>query len=357
MESGGPLSRTTFSAAALVVVLIGLPLAVAGITGLAFSETGEILMPENGPGAGLVTSPMVMDSTGVHDPAVDYWCNDGAWVAGVNPGEKTKIGSNWAACPFASSAQAGNINGIPAFPMYSCSWYGDPVHGNHKCGDQDLGWNIYGFEWGPEVQNETLTTFSIQWVSTTTVQVLCTDPQSFDEVIGNYELKFHSGFSQIVGSGPGYRFIPNQTVDVSFGEFIVNNSMPVGYDSQGNQMCVSQFSLVIDIEPWIGIEIQNLAQATNLSAGEYVWFDLELDNLYVPNQNTGYDSWTGVLPWDDVDAYHGVSIRMGSVESQSATTTMQLGTWGLSLALAAFALACTPFWNPVTDYLKRGMRV
>lgn len=356
MESGGPLSRTTFSAAALVVVLIGLPLAVAGIQGLAFTETSEVLMPENMPGAGLVTSPMVMDSTGVHDPNVDYWCNDGAWVAGANPGEKTKIGSNWAACPFASSATAGNINGIPAFPMYSCSWYGDPVHGSHKCGDKDLGWNIYGFEWGPQVQNESLTSFSIQFVSMTSTQVLCTDTQSFDEVIGNYDLKFHSGFAQIVGSGPGYRFIQNETINVASGAFVVNNSLPVGYDSQGNLMCVSQFSLTIPIDGWISVEIRNLAESTNLSAGEYIWFDLEIDDLYVPNQGISYDTWTGVLPWDDVEPYHGVSIRMGSVEGESATATMKIGTWGLSLVIAAFALACTPYWNPVADYLRRGMQ-
>tara|TARA_X000001316_G_C922449_1_gene37878 strand:- start:5910 stop:6980 length:1071 start_codon:yes stop_codon:yes gene_type:complete len=355
MESGGPINRTAFSAAALVIVLIGLPISVAGIASLSFNESGEILMPENSPGAGMVTSPMVMTSTGVHDPSIDYWCNDGAWVAGANPGEKTKIGSNWAACPFASSATAGKVNGQPAFPMYSCSWYGDPVHGTWKCGDRDLAWNIYGFEWGPQIQNESLTSFSIQFMSMTSSQQLCSDTTYFEDIVGTYSLSFNAGFSQIVGSGPGYRFIANETIQVSSGSFATYNAAFAGYDSQGNQMCVSQFSMSFDIDPWIATDVQNLAQATNLS-NEWVWLTLEVDDLHVPSQSTGYDTWTGVLPWDDVEPYHGVSIRMGTVESQSATQTMQIATWGLSLAIAAFALACTPYWNPVSDFLKRGMK-
>jgi hypothetical protein len=349
MDSGGPLGRTTFSAAALVVVLIGLPLAVAGISGLAFVEDDAIIMPENNPNAGLVSSPMVMTSTGTYDPSVTDWCNDGYWNGG------TKLGTNWLACPYASSAQGGNINGIPAFGMYSCSWFADPVHGNYKCGDTDLQWNIYGFEWAERVQNESLTSFSIEFVSMTSTHVVCSDTQYFDEIYGSYTLEFNAGFSQIVGSGPGYRFNANDTILMSEGDLVVINSIPVGYDSAGNQLCVPYFSMSVQIDPFVAVEIQELAEKTNLS-NEWLWITLSLDDLYVPNQNVGYHSWTGTLPWDDVEPYHGVSIRIGTVGAESASTTMQVATWALSLGVAAFALACTPFWNPVSDFLKRGMR-
>lgn len=348
MKQSAPVTASTFSAAVLVVVLIGLPIGVAAITNFGVQSEDEINYPNNDPLGGAVSSPVVQTGTGVYDPSVTDWCNDGYWSG------TTKDGGNWLTCPFAGSSLAHEVNGYPSMMMFSCSWWGDPAHGNHKCGQTGLSWNFYAFDWADRLQNETMTSFSVQFVSVNTTGSNCSDPTLFNVVQGDYVLNFHSGFA-IPAASPSYRFVPKTTIELAASDFQLTNALPYGYDSHGGALCVSQFSLVIPIESWKAIEAQELASTTNLTT-EYVWFELKVDNLYVPEQSIGYQAWPGVFPWDDVEPYHGVNLMLTTVETTAANNQMKFGTWGLSLILAAFALASTPFWNPVSNFIKEGMK-
>jgi len=351
--NGAKVNPAAWSAIAVLLLLVGLPVAVSSVTAIAYQETSSIDFPENGPPAATLYD-IAMTKTGIYDPQVDAWCNDGSYDVATGTKEGYNFGED---CPSSVSPIPYLVDGEAYVTTATCAFYGDFTHYDWKCGDSDLAWNYYGLSWGEDMVNQSVTSFEVRMTGSNITTEPCDDETLFANVSGLYTLSFSKG--PIVELAPPpfpkYRAIAETTTTVQIGTFEIYSGLPYEYVG-GVQYCIPYFALVIEVDPYSAEDVAAIVAATDFAAGEEVWWTLELDDLEVREQSVSYSSWPGVMPWDSTEVYYGHAMRVGLADQVEATSAMSWFAGAFGIVLMAVGLASTPYWDPVTDWLRRGLR-
>lgn len=368
MVNNRGLSSAAFSIAAILAVAIGLPVIVATAMTSAYTTDGSISWPVNDPaGAPYGFSSATMTSSGVYDAANDGWCSDGSWNGTVKEGVNfgwVGSGPTWTGCPTAWSLST-PINGEPAFIMNTCSYFIDNQHQLDKCGNNDLEWNLYGYDAFDRVfQDSTMSSFNLKMSDYSPSNAFnCSDPTLAGIITGDLVIEVHTGTLAAMPYGSGqYRTVKNQSITIFDGSFSTLNHEKV-YELHGVDYCTSAFNLQIPIDPFIGESVREMTDGVLNEAGvpfgpdyNLTWFTLKIDSLYADNHGN-YDSWSGYLPWDlPAESSYSIGFEVGYSEPETATNALKVWTWGMAVVIGALALASTPYWNPVVDRLSKNMK-